>query len=218
VFDGPADVATVERAVVAFAQARAGAGHDVDAVTADLVALVRLAWPTGRGSWGDTIDPVGLLARAVSAWAVESAHAARCRECIDDVTGLVTADYLKERVRELHDHCRALAISPPVTFGAVVAQLDLDRAAAPDRVGARIAVGRALAACFQAGETVAAATPGRMVAVMPAYGVDRAVRDVTADLAGLAVPDGVEITVGRLAFADRADATYRRLVGSPAYP
>jgi hypothetical protein len=216
VFDRSADVAAVEQAVVRFAQARAGAGHDVDAVTADLMALVRLGWPTGRGSWGETIDPVALLARAVGAWAVETTHSVRDGQCVDEVTGLVTAQYLKERVRELHDHCRALAISPPVTFGAVVVQLAFDDVSAPDRVGARIAVARDLAARFRAGETVAAVAPGRMVAVMPAYGVGRAVSDVADRLAGLDLPDGVTVTVGRLAFAGHAEATVRRLVGSPA--
>ena len=70
-FDGASDVRDVEDAVVAFAQARAGAAHPVEAVAADLVALVRLAWPSGRGTWGEIVDPVGLVARALGAWAVE---------------------------------------------------------------------------------------------------------------------------------------------------
>src|SRR5262249_4913554 len=41
-----ADLVEVEQAVVAFAEARAGAEHPAEAVAADLVALVRLAWPT----------------------------------------------------------------------------------------------------------------------------------------------------------------------------
>ncbi len=205
---------TVEQAVVAFAQARAGAGHGVDAVTADLVALVRLAWPTGRGTWGETIDPVGLLARALGAWAVEHTAAAMCSECVDAVTGLVTAHYLKERVRELHDQCRALSISPPVAFGAVVVQLDLGAATATDRIWARVAAGRILAARFRAGETVAAPSSCRMTAVMPTYGIDRAVSDVTSDLAELAALDGVGVTVGRLAFASDAAATFSSLAGT----
>src|SRR5688572_1154488 len=47
-FERDGDLADVEHAVVAFAQARAGADHGVAAVAADLVALVRLAWPAGR--------------------------------------------------------------------------------------------------------------------------------------------------------------------------
>jgi hypothetical protein len=214
VFDRDADPAAVEQAVVAFAQARAGAGHGIDAVTADLVALVRLAWPTGLGTWGDTIDPVGLMARALGAWAGEHAAAARCGECLDAATGLVTAHYLRERVRELHDQCRALAISPPMAFGAVVVQLQLTAATATERMGVRVAAGRILASRFRAGETVAAPNPSRMAAVMPTYGIDRAVHDVTSDLAELAVLDGVGVTVGRLAFASDAQTTFMSLAGT----
>ena len=214
VFDRDASPDTVERAIDAFAQARAGAGHDVDEVAVDLVALVRVAWPTGRGTWGEVIDPVGLLARALGAWAVEHTAAAAGRGCIDPVSGLATGQYLKERVRELHDQCGALAISPPVTFGALVVQLHLAATAATDRIATRVDVGRLLRERFRAGETLAAPGPARQVAVMPAYGLDRAVRDVRADLAAVAVRDGVGITVGRAAFADCAEATYLSLAGT----
>jgi hypothetical protein len=214
VFDREAAPDTIEQAIVAFAQARAGAGHPVDAVTADLVALVGVAWPTGRGSWGEVIDPVGLLARALGAWAVEHA-AAGVDGCIDPVSGLATGEYLKERVRELHDQCRALAISPPVTFGAVVVQLHLTAATATDRIATRVEVGRLLSTRFHAGETLAAPCATRQVAVMPAYGIDRAIRDVRSDLAALAVRDGVTITVERVAFAADPAATYRSLAGTP---
>ncbi len=214
-FDRSADVETIERAVVAFAQARAGADHDVSAVTADLVALVRLAWPTGLGTWGETVDPVGLLARALGAWAVEHAAAATCGDCVDAVTGLTTGHYLRERVRELHGQCQALAISPPMTFGALVVQLDTRAVTAPARMGVRVAAGRILASRFRAGETVAALTPTRMVVVMPAYGLDRAVSDVTSDFAELAALDGVGVTIGRLAFASDAATTFTSLAGRP---
>jgi hypothetical protein len=214
VFDRDASPDTVEQAIVAFAQARAGAGHDVDAVTADLVALVRVAWPTGHGSWGDVIDPVGLLARALGAWAVEHTAAALGGGCIDPVSGLATGQYLKERVRELHDQCGALAISPPVTFGALIVQLHLAAATATARIATRVEVGQLLSRRFRAGETLAAPGPTRQVAVMPTYGIDRAIRDVRSDLAALAVRDGVDVTVTRVAFADDADATYRSLAGT----
>ncbi|HEX5947400.1 MAG TPA: hypothetical protein VFY82_14035 [Acidimicrobiales bacterium] len=214
VFDRDASPDTVEQAIVAFAQARAGAGHDVDEVGVDLVALVRVAWPTGRGSWGEIIDPVGLLARALGAWAIEHTAATAGRGCIDPVSGLATGQYLKERVRELHDQCGALAISPPVTFGALVVQLHLATASATDRIATRVDVGRVLSDRFRAGETLAAPGPSRQVAVMPTYGLARAVKDVRADLAALAVRDGVGVTVGRAAFAESAEATYVSLAGT----
>lgn len=214
VFDRDASPDVVEQAIVSFAQARAGAGHDVDEVAVDLVALVRVAWPSRRASWGEVIDPVGLLARALGAWAVEHTAASAGRGCIDPVSGLATGQYLKERVRELHDQCGALAISPPVTFGALVVQLHLATASATDRIATRVDVGRILADRFRAGETLAAPRPGRQVAVMPAYGIDRAIRAVRSDLATLAVRDGVGITVDRVAFAERADATYESLAGT----
>ena len=175
-FDRESDVRDVEDAVVAFAQARAGASHPVEAVTADLVALVRVAWPTGRGTWGETLDPVGLMARALGAWAAEHTAASSCSDCVDAVTGLASSGYVRERVRELHDQCRALAISPPMTFGAVVVQLELGALRATERMEVRAAAGRVLTARFRAGETVAALSPTRMVVVMPAYGIDRAIR------------------------------------------
>jgi hypothetical protein len=217
-FDHPADLATVERAVVAFAQARAGADHGVDAVAADLVALARLAWPSGRVGWADGVDPVGLLARALGAWAVERAAATSAGGCVDPVTRLATGPYLQERVRELHRQCRGLAISPPGAFGAVIVELDLASAASTERIGLRVTAGRLLAARFRAGETAAAPAPARLVAVMPAYGVDRALRDVRADFARLAARGGIGVTVTRQAFAGNASATFASLAGTPVGP
>ena len=37
---------------------------------------------------------------------------------------------------------------------------------------------------------------------------------MTADLAELAALDGVDVTVGRVAFGDDADATFRSLAGT----
>jgi hypothetical protein len=214
VFDRESDVGDVEDAVVAFAQARAGASHPVEAVTSDLVALVRAGWPTGRGTWGEALDPVGLMARALGAWAAEHTTASSCRDCLDAATGLASSGYVRERVRELHDQCRALAISPPVTFGALVVQLELGALRATERMEVRAAAGRVLTARFRAGETVAALSPARMAVVMPAYGLDRAIHSVTADLAEHAALDGVDVTVGRVAFGIDADATVRSLGGT----
>jgi hypothetical protein len=214
-FDRESDVRDVEDAVVAFAQARAGASHPVEAVTADLVALVRVAWPTGLGTWGETLDPVGLMARALGAWAAEHTAASSCTDCLDVATGLASPGYVRARVRELHDQCRALAISPPVTFGAVVVHMGLGALRATERMGVRVAAGRILTARFHAGETVAALSPVRMAVVMPAYGLDRAIHAVTDDLAALAARDGVEVTVHRVAFGKDAADTYRSLAGTP---
>jgi hypothetical protein len=214
VFDRGSDVGDVEDAVVAFAQARAGASHPVEAVTTDLVALVRVGWPTGRGTWGEGLDPVGLLARALSAWAAEHTATTSCRDCLDAATGLASSGYVRERVRELHDQCRSLAISPPVTFGALVVQLELAALRATERMEVRAVAGRLLASRFRAGETVAALSPSRMAVVMPAYGLDRAVQAVTADLAGHAALDGVDVTVSRVPFGDDAAATVRSLAGA----
>ena len=213
-FDAATDPDDVEQAVVSFARARAGADHDIESVAADLVALVRLAWPAGRDVWQGAIDPVGLVARGLSAWAGVHATAARSAGCIDPTTGLATADYLRERIRELHGQCDALAISPPVTFAALVVQLDAAHLSPPYRVGARVAVARRLAARFRAGETLAAPRPDRMVVVMPSYGLHRAVREVRDDLAGVGELDRVEVTVSRLPFEADPDATFRSLAGT----
>src|SRR5512132_873620 len=148
-FESGADLYEVERAVVAFAQARAGAEHSAEAVAADLVALVRLAWPSSGRVWVDWVDPVGLLARALGAWAIERERGTACGDCVDPVTGLVSATFLRERLRELHGQCQAFAISPPVTFGAVVVQFELGGVAAPERIGVRVAAGGILAARFR---------------------------------------------------------------------
>ncbi|HET6952245.1 MAG TPA: hypothetical protein VFI47_17830 [Acidimicrobiales bacterium] len=212
-FEGPADLVAVEHAVVAFAQARAGAGHPAEAVAADLTALVRLAWPAAADLWTTWADPVGLLARALGAWAAEREAGPGSGDCIDPVTGLVSAAYLRARVAELHAQCDALAIAPQVTFGAVAVQLALGAATAPERIGVRVAAGRILARRFRAGETVAAPSTSRLVVVMPAYGVDRGIDQVTADLAGLAAPAGVAVTVTRRAFGADGPATFASLAG-----
>jgi hypothetical protein len=49
---------------------------------------------------------------------------------------------------------------------------------------------------------------------MPAYGIDRAIGDVTDDLAGFSSPDGLAVTVRRVAFADDAGATFQALAGA----
>jgi hypothetical protein len=51
-----------------------------------------------------------------------------------------------------------------------------------------------------------------MVAVMPAYGVDRAMVDVRNDLADLAQGEGVVLAVGRVPFGDDAGSTFTALV------
>lgn len=215
-FDGPVDFAAVEQAVVAFAQARAGADHEADAVAADLAALLRLARPPTAGTGQETVDPVGLLARGLAAWAGEHTALSASAGSVDPVTGLATGEYLRRRVRELHDQCRALAIPPGRAFGAVLVRLDVDGLAASDRIGVRAGVGRRLATRFRAGETVAAPGCTRMVAVMPAYGLDDAARAVAVDLAELAELDGVGVAVGRQAFAGSAAATFRSLAGTSA--
>ena len=211
-----ADLVAVEEAVVAFAQARAGAEHPAEALVGDLVALVRLAWPSSGHEWSDWIDPAGLMARALGAWAADRDSRTSCGDCVDAATGLATASFLRLRVRELHDQCRALDISAPNAFGALVVDLELSAVAAPERVGIRVETGGILASRFRAGETVAVLSSTRLVAVMPAYGIDRAIGEVTDDLAGLPSPGGVGVTVRRVAFAYDAEATFAALAGISA--
>ena len=216
VFGSDTDLATIEEAVVAFAQARAGADHTAAEVAGDLVALVRLAWPSAGNEWGGGIDPLGLLARALGAWAAERVAVASSVDCVDPSTGLVAARFLERRLHELHAQCDALAISPPMTFGSVLVKLGLDAVTASERMAVRVAAGRTLAGRFRAGETVAALsssrTTTRMVAVMPAYGVDRAMVDVRNDLADLAQGEGAVLAVGRVPFGDDAGSTFTALV------
>jgi hypothetical protein len=218
VFVSDAPVTVVEDAVVAFAQARAGADHPAGDVAGDLGALVRLAWPSAGHEWEGWIDPLGLLARALGAWAAERVAIASSVDCVDPATGLVAAGFLERRLRELHAQCEALAISPPLTFGSVVVQLGLSAVAASERVAVRVAAGRILAERFRTGETVAALgssrATSRMVAVMPAYGVHRAMADVRSDLANLAQGEGVDLAVGRMPFGHDAGSTFTALVHS----
>jgi hypothetical protein len=218
VFEREGHLADIEQAVVAFARARAGADHCAADLVADLVALVRLAWPTAEHEWDRWIDPLGLLARALGAWAAERVAVAASVDCTDPVTGLVTARFLERRLRELHAQCDALAISPSVTFGSVVVQLELSAVAASERMGVRVAAGRILASRFRAGETVAALgssrSTSRMAAVMPAYGIDRALVEAREALDDLTQVDGVGIAVGRAPFADDAAATFATLVAT----
>jgi hypothetical protein len=201
----------VDMAVVEFAQARAGADHTAEAVAADLVALLHLvdhAEPTAY------FDPIGLVARALAAWAAEQVAVVSTASCIDPVTGLVIGSFLQARLRELHAQCDALAISPPMTFGSLVVQLDLSAVAVPERMSARVTLGGVLALVFDAGETVAVLGPTRLVAVMPAYALDRAEGDVQIALAQRPELADVPVTIERLAFGDDADATWRSLAGT----
>ena len=210
-----ADLAGVEEAVVAFAQARAGSDHTAPEVADDLVALVRVSWRTAGRGRTRRLDSLALLARALGAWAAERVAVASAVDCVDPVTGLVTARFLERRLHELHAQCEALAIAPRMTFASLVVQLELSAVAAPERIGVRVAAGRILGDRFRAGETVAALgssrTASRLVAVMPAYGVDRAMVEVLADLGELAQVEGVEVTVGRVPFGNHAGATFAAL-------
>src|SRR5262245_14764791 len=85
-FVAGADLVAVEEAVVAFAQARAGSDHPAEALVSDLVALVRLAWPSSGHEWSDWIDPAGLMARALGAWAAERDSRNSCGDCLDPAT------------------------------------------------------------------------------------------------------------------------------------
>ena len=94
-----------------------------------------------------TLDPVGLVARALAAWAAEHTAVVSSASCVDPVTGLVNGGYLRARLRELHDQCGALAIAPPMTFGALVVQLELGAVRATERMSVRFGAGRTLTVC-----------------------------------------------------------------------
>ena len=130
------------------------------------------------------------------------------------VTGLASAGYVRERVRELHDQCRGLAISPPVTFGAVVVQLAFGLLVATERITVRVAVCRRLADRFRSGETVGVVGPSRLVVLMPAYGIEHAIEHVRSDLADLAAIDEVEVVVSRVSFSEDHATTFRSLAGA----
>jgi hypothetical protein len=57
-------------------------------------------------------------------------------------------------------------------------------------------------------------TGSRLAAVMPTYGVHRAVADVRSGLASLAKGEGVELAVGRVPFGADAASTFTALVRS----
>ncbi|MGH9211805.1 MAG: hypothetical protein ACRD2C_14135 [Acidimicrobiales bacterium] len=217
----------VDAAVVAFAQARAGADHPAEEVAADLTALVRLVSArsadrasapgevTDHPSPDQVLDPVALVARALAAWAAEQVAVVSTASCTDPVTGLVNGGFLRARLRELHAQCDALTIAPPVAFASLVVRLDLHGVPVPDQMSARIATGRALRLVFRAGETVAALSPTRLVAVMPAYALDRARGDLQVALAQRPELEGVAATIDGRAFGDDADDTWRSLAGIP---
>lgn len=211
VLSKPTPSREVDMAVVEFAQARAGADHTAEAVAADLVALLHLV--DGEVTIAP-FDPVGLVARALAAWASEQVAVVSTSSCIDPVTGLVIGSFLRARLRELHAQCDALAISPPMTFGSLVVRLEIGAVDAPDRMNARVTLARVLALVFDAGETVAVLGPTRYVAVMPAYALDRAKGDIELALAQRPELAGVAVTLERLAFGDDADATWRSLAGT----
>lgn len=201
----------VDAAVVAFAQARAGSDHPAEAVAADLVALLQLVEADGSAS---SLDRVGLVARALAAWASERVAVVSTVSCLDPVTGLVNGGFLRARLRELHDQCDALAISPPMTFGSLIVQLDLGATAVPERMSVRVAVGGALGRLFTTGETVATLSASRVVVVMPSYALGRAEDDVQVALSHRPELVDVPVALDRQPFGDTADGTWHLLAGT----
>ena len=207
----PGDRRRIDAAVVAFAQARAGSDHSAEAVAADLVALLRLVEAKRSAK---RLDRVGLVARALAAWASERVAVVSTASCLDPVTGLVNGGFLRARLRELHAQCDALAISPPMTFGSLIVQLDLGATAVPERMSVRVAVGGVLGLLFTTGETVATLSASRIVAVMPAYALGRAEGDVQVALGQLPQLEDVPVTLDQQPFGVTADGTWDLLAGT----
>jgi hypothetical protein len=183
-------------------------------VAADLAALLRLVGDTTNDRVSSPLDPVGLVARALAAWAAEQVAVVSTASCVDPVTGLVNGGFLRARLRELHAQCDALAIAASMAFGSLVLRLDLGAVPAPDRMSARFGVGRTLLRVFRTGETVAALGSSRFVAVMPAYALDRAEGDVQLALAQLPELAGISMTIDRRPFGDDANGTWCSLAGT----
>jgi hypothetical protein len=211
VLSQPNDPRDVDAAVVAFAQARAGADHTAEALAADLVALLHLVQPDADPP---AFDPVGLVARALAAWASEQVAVVSAASCVDPVTGLVNGGFLQARLQELHAQCDSLAIAPSMTFGSLVVGLDLAAIPAPVRIGVRGALGQLLTQVFRAGETVAALSASRLVAVMPAYALARAEGDLRLALERRPELIDVPVHIDRLPFGDDADGTWAHLAGT----
>jgi hypothetical protein len=211
VLSQPNDPRDVDAAVVAFAQARAGADHTAEALAADLVALLHLVQPDADPP---AFDPVGLVARALAAWASEQVAVVSTASCVDPVTGLVNGGFLQARLKELHAQCESLAIAPSMTFGSLVIGLDLAAIPAPERIGVRGALGQLLTQVFRAGETVAALSASRLVAVMPAYALARAEGDLRLALDRRPELVDVPVRIDRLPFGDDADGTWAHLAGT----
>lgn len=205
------DPRLVDAAVVAFAQARAGSDHNAEAVAADLVSLLHIVEADGSAS---SLDRFGVVARALAAWASERVAVVSAASCLDPVTGLVNGGFLRARLRELHNQCDALAISPPMTFGSLIVQLDLGATAVPERIAVRVAVGGALSRMFTTGETVATLSASRVVVVMPAYALGRAEDDVQVALARKPELVDVPVALDRLPFGRTADGTWDLLAGT----
>lgn len=209
----------VDRAVIQFAQARAGADYSAAEVAADVVALFQVVTP-GRPALRTAPIPqeaIGVVARALTAWATTHVEAAAVSSCTDPVTGLVTGGFLRGRLRELHAQCDALVISPSSTFGCLVLQVVVSDPVAPARMAARITVGRVLNHLFTSGETVAALGPERFVVVSPAYALDDSEGAVREALSSEMEP-GVVATVTRQSFADNPEATWQSLAGTGEGP
>ncbi|WP_203657865.1 hypothetical protein [Actinocatenispora rupis] len=156
-------------------QARADAGVGLTEALDDLAALYRLL-PVGA-------PPLPAVRAFVEAWADVWLRVVHDASCIDPLTELTSAPYLRTRLAELYRAADTEGWSVPDRYRLVVVALD-GSGGGWSLLVRRIAVAETLRAVFRGGETMTALAPARIAVLAGHDGGDAVAATLRRILAG----------------------------------
>ncbi|HEY3503006.1 MAG TPA: hypothetical protein VGN37_09530 [Actinocatenispora sp.] len=156
-------------------RARAEAGVGLTEALDDLAALYRLL-PVGA-------PPLPAVRAFVEAWADVWLRAVHDAGCVDPLTELASAAYLRTRLGELYRAADAAGWSVPDRYGLLVVGLD-GTGGGWGLLVRRMSVAETLRSVFRGGETLTALAHARIAVLAERAGVDRTAASLRRILAG----------------------------------
>jgi hypothetical protein len=139
--------------------ARAQAGVSMDEALTEIAALYEAA--------GSQEPPFDAVRAYVSAYGERVLDAMTLDACEDPLTGLTTVQYLHTRLGEVYRDCDRDGVAVEATSALVVAESAADRGGRLMAAVTMIEIADAMRTVFSGGETCAALTPWRAVALVP---------------------------------------------------